>query len=254
MDDGKLEALNTESREQTVNRGYSRFVKSLRFILPLIAVILVVVIMAWPEMEDKIIVVDKEDILPNAESDIGQNELLNPNFKTTDAQSQPIHVTAARALQNQENPNVVKLDKPNADIKTKDGTPIHIKALEGTYEQQVEKLFLKDNVTITHGSGYQLQAQELRVNMQTREAFSALPVTIDGPAAHITAVGLEGNVGDGVLIFKGPAQLTLKAATEAAAPEKKTTAKQESASEVLQTEQQQDTDQVKENNKERAHE
>ncbi len=238
MDDGKLEALNTDSREQTVNRGYSRFVKSLRFILPVIAAILVVVIMAWPEMEDKIVVVDKEDILPNSASEIGQNELLNPNFKTTDAQSQPIHVTALRALQNQENPNVVLLDKPNADVKTKDGTPINIQALEGTYEQEVEKLFLKNNVIITHGAGYELRAEELRVNMQTRDAFSALPVTIDGPAATIKATGLEGNVGDGVLIFKGPAQLTLKA--KAKLPEINTNPQEEILQQRQETAKEQD--------------
>jgi len=50
----------------------------------------------------------------------------------------------------------------------------------------------------------------LRVNIKTQEAFSDRDVTIEGPEAHIDAKGLSGNVEAGILVFPGPAKLTLK--------------------------------------------
>lgn len=205
----RLQDLNVVDRDISVSRGYTRFVRSMRWGLPLIAIILTVVVITWPEMDDKIVVVPKEELIPQSSSDIGQNELLNPRFETTDAQQNPVNVTAIRALQNQENPNLVKLDKPNADLKMKDGSNVQIEAQKGTYEQEAEKLFLQDDVKIRHESGYELQAEELRVDMITREAFSDKNVRVEGPEAQVDATGLEGNVETGILIFKGPAKLTL---------------------------------------------
>ena len=207
--DNRLEDLNVVDRDISVNRGYTRFVKSMRWGLPLIAVVLTVVVITWPEMDDKIVIVPKEQLVPQSTTKIGENELLNPRFETTDAQQNPVNVTAIRALQNQENPDLVKLEKPNADLKMKDGSNVQIEAQKGTYEQETEKLFLQDDVKIRHESGYELQAEELRVDMKTREAFSDKNVRVEGPEAQVDATGLEGNVEDGILIFKGPATLTL---------------------------------------------
>ncbi|HPF79042.1 MAG TPA: LPS export ABC transporter periplasmic protein LptC [Alphaproteobacteria bacterium] len=210
----RLEELNVTQRDSHVSRGYTRFVKLMRFALPLAAVALTVIVISWPEMDDKIVIIPKDELVAPSENDIGENELLNPNFETTDAQQQPVNVTAERALQNQQDPNLVKLDKPNADLKMKDGSDVHIEALQGTYEQGAEKLFLQDDVKVRHQSGYELQAKELRVDMKTREAFSDKKVRVVGPDATIHATGLEGNVEDGILIFKGPATLTLSPAAE----------------------------------------
>ena len=205
----RLDELNTAERHTSVSKGYTRFVKSMRLLLPLSALALIMIVLAWPDMNDKIVIVPKEDIIPQSGANIGENELLNPRFETTDAQQQPVNVTAIRALQNQENPNLVKLEKPNADLKMKDGSAVQIEADRGTYEQEVEKLFLQQNVKIRHESGYELHAEELRVNMKTREAFSDKNVHVQGAEAQIDATGLEGNVEEGILIFKGPAKLTL---------------------------------------------
>lgn len=214
----RLEELNVTNEGMVVGRGYSRFVKSMRFILPLMALGLMVVIITWPRMDDKIMVVEKKDILPESVDDIGQNELLNPRFQTTDAQANPVNVTAKRALQNQENPNLITLDTPKADLKMKDGSAVNVDALNGTYEQETEKLFLQNQVKIRHESGYELRAEELRVDMKTREAFSDKDVEVEGPDGKIKATGLEGNVEDGILIFKGPATLTLSPNQKSPAP------------------------------------
>ena len=205
----RLDDLNNGAMNAPIGKGYSRFVKLMRFGLPFIALALMVVVITWPEMDDKIVVVQKEELIPESVNDIGENELLNPRFETTDNQNQPVNITAARALQNQENPNLVRLEIPNADLQMSNGARLNINAVEGTYEQESEKLFLQNNVRILHESGYELQAQELRVDMKTQQAFSDKDVRIDGPDAVIEATGLDGNMDEGVLVFKGPAKLTL---------------------------------------------
>ncbi|MCI5059964.1 MAG: LPS export ABC transporter periplasmic protein LptC [Alphaproteobacteria bacterium] len=216
----RLSDLNVaDNHGAVINRGYTRFVKSMRIIIPLIALALMVVVITWPEMEDQVAVIPKETLIPQAE--MGENELLNPNFETVDSQMNPVKVTAQRATQNQDDPDLVNLDKPNADLKMKDGSGLLIEADRGVYEQEAEKLFLESNVILQHESGYELQAKELRVNMQSREAFSDKDVYVTGPEAQIQATGLEGNVETGILLFKGPAQLTLTPAKEQPEEEKK---------------------------------
>ena len=200
------------SKDQVVQvkKGYSWFVKLMRICLPLVAVGLIFVAVTIPQMKEELVVVPKEEIMEHAPSQIGENELLNPNFETMDSNQNPVKVTAARALHNQDNPNLIKLENPHADLKMKNGATLEIKAQDGSYEQETEKLYLYDNVVITHESGYRLNTQELRVDLQSRKAFSDKAVQIDGPAAKIQAVGLQGSVTDGILIFKGPIKLTLK--------------------------------------------
>ncbi len=203
---GRLSQLSKENQDiKRVGKSYSRFVKSMRLLLPLIAVGLIVVVATWSENDNRVVPVERAEVI--VDTKVGENELLNPKFETTDSQQQPVFVSANRATQNQENPNLVRLEQINADFKMNDGSAISVHALNGTYEQKVEKLYLKDNVKIRHESGYQLNAEELRINMKSREAWSDKNVSINGPAGVINATGLEGNVAEGRLIFKGPATL-----------------------------------------------
>lgn len=214
MDDqNRLENLHVQPQHIQVGQKYTLFVKAMRWGLPVVAVALIIVVIMWPKVEDKLVIVPKEELVPQKNNEIGENELLSPLFETIDSNGNPVKVTATRALQNQENPNLVKLKNPRADLNMKDSSKVNIEADNGTYEQETEKLFLQDNIKITHDSGYELLAEELRVDMKTRESYSDKNVEIDGPAAKIKAMGLEGHADDGILIFKGPATLTLKPKT-----------------------------------------
>ncbi len=209
----RLEQLSKkEYNTQNISKNYSRFVKIMRYVLPIAAVGLIVVVFTWSDMDDRIVALPKEDVV--SKSNMGENELLNPQFETTDSQQNPVKVNAKRATQNQENPDLVRLEEPTANLKMKDGSTVTIEAENGTYEQKVEKLYLSKDVKIQHEDGYSLEAKELRINMKTREAFSDKAVQVRGPEGAIDALGLEGNVDEGILIFKGPATLRLNQTDE----------------------------------------
>ena len=211
MTDARLDNLTTEARDVKVSPFYSILVKILRIGLPLAALALIFIVIAWPKMEEDLIILPKEDIMTEPDKQIGENELLNPKFESVDSNQNPINITAERALYSQENPNLVTLQNPLADLKTNKGEAITIQAELGTYEQKTKKLFLQDKIKINHGSGYILTAEELRVDIESKEAFSDKAVEIDGPNANVIAIGLEARIDEGILTFKGPAKLILKA-------------------------------------------
>ena len=158
-------------------------------------------------MDDKVATIKNEELLPDAA--LAENELINPRFQSTDKDLNPYTVTAKSAIQNQQNPDLVKLDTPKGRMVMKGGATLKVEANSGSYEQKQEKLFLENNVMLNHQSGYILNTQELRVDLKEGQAFSDKDVTITGPEGTIHAVGLDGNLETEILIFKGPATLTL---------------------------------------------
>ncbi len=205
-----LSDLDNKGRARSVGLGYSKFIKAMRYILPLLALALITVVATWSEIDDKIVAIPKEDLIPTSQTIIGQTELTNPRFETVDEFNQPVLVIADQALQNQTNPDLVNLTNPAANFQTENGSAMYIQAQAGTLEQKEGKLFLEQNVQIKHDNGYVLQAQELRLNMKTKQAFSDKNIKITSEKAVITAEGLDGNMEAGILIFKGPATLTIK--------------------------------------------
>jgi len=207
--DQRLSGLNSTEQNTSISHGYSRFVKFMRWSLPLFALGLMVVVMAWPELDEQIETIPQEDILSSNEIAVGGNELLNPRYETTDEQNNPVFIKAQKAIQSQNNSDLIRLDIPEADFKTATGEKVQVKAMQGTYDQTGEKLFLQNDVRITHESEYVLDAQELRVNLKTQEAFSDKSIIITGQDAQLNASGMQGNMQKGVLTFEGPATLTL---------------------------------------------
>ena len=203
----RLDQLSAAPREMRSTRGYTRFVKTLRVVLPLSAAALIVVVMTWPDMEERLPPPPKASIVP--ETQMGQNELINPRFESTDKDQQPFTVTADKATQSQDNPELVNLTNPQADMKMKDGAWVAAKSKAATYEQSAEKLFLTGDVNLFHDSGYSLETQELRVDMKAQQALTDLDVSIQGPDGTLNAAGMDAQNNAEVVIFKGPAKLVL---------------------------------------------
>ncbi|NCO03888.1 MAG: LPS export ABC transporter periplasmic protein LptC [Alphaproteobacteria bacterium] len=215
MSENRLSEIDFHAPKAKINRRYTSFVKAMRLLLPLSALALTIIVITWPETDNKIIAIDERSLIPN--TDLAKNELLNPKFESIDKDLNPYTVTATRALQNQENANLLKLENPNGNMILKDGQALYVDAINGTYEQEEEKLFLEKDVTLKHQSGYVLTTQELRIDLKNGQAFSDKDVEITGIDGHIKAKGLDGDTNTEVLIFKGPATLTL---TPSAPPKK----------------------------------
>lgn len=209
-----------QNRRTTVNRRYTGFVRSLRFILPLIALVMTVVVLTWDEAGRRVAPLGKEEAVP-VPANI-QNELLKPVYNSVDEKNQPFTVTADRAVQGRENPDIVELDKPVAELLQTDGSKIAGDAATGIYEQKSQKLNLEGDVHLKHSNGFTLTTQELRIDMATQKAYSGRDVRVEGPEGSIDATGLEGDTTTGSMIFTGPAKVTLQSGGSLFSPKEKT--------------------------------
>ncbi len=191
----------------TRTRRYSRFVRSLRLTLPIVALAIVVVLMVWSDRDTQIKAIPRADISPQT---VTRNELINPKFQSEDTDSQPYTITADKATQSTSNMDNILLDKPVADISLKGGNWLAIKATEGEYNQKSGVLKLDGSVQMNHDTGYELQSDHMNIDVGQQMVTSDVAVTGHGPAAEISAQGLEADGKTDTVIFKGPATLVLR--------------------------------------------
>jgi lipopolysaccharide export system protein LptC len=207
-------------RPSKINRKYSSFVKSLRFILPLVALGMTVIVLTWDEAGRRIEPPKKEEIIPASQNI--QNELLKPVFNSVDDKNQPYTVTADRATQNRDDADLIELEKPVATLAMNSGEKVDANAASGIYQQKAQKLNLEGAVHLIHSNGYTLTTEELRVDLATHKAYSGRDVRVEGPGGTIDATGLEGDSDGGSLIFTGPAKVILYSDGKLLSPKDKT--------------------------------
>lgn len=217
----RLSQLSTgDDRSSKINRKYSSFVKSLRLILPIAALVMTVIVLTWDEAGRRVAPKMKEDVIPASQNI--QNELLKPVFNSVDDKNQPYTVTADRATQDRDDPDLIDLEKPVATLAMNSGEKVDANSTTGLYQQKAQKLNLEGAVHLIHSNGYTLTTEELRIDLATHKAYSGRDVRVEGPSGTIDATGLEGDSNTGSLIFTGPAKVILYSDGKLLSPKDKT--------------------------------
>jgi len=108
--DQKFNSLQRDDASAVVSTKHTSFVKIMRVGLPLIAVGLMAVIIIWPQFDKRIVPLTEEQAATEIGENIGKNELLNPVYETTDAQQNPVKVTADKAIISQNNQSLIRLE------------------------------------------------------------------------------------------------------------------------------------------------
>ena len=100
-----FDQLTGASREHVHGSGYTRFVRIMRLVLPLIALGIVIILFSVKGVDDTAISPIKSEDNPNRniEETITRNELTNPEFRSSDKKNQPYTITALRAVQGEKN-------------------------------------------------------------------------------------------------------------------------------------------------------
>lgn len=203
----RLTRLDSGGAMRRVDPRYTRFVRVMRLALPLLALAIVVIVVAWPNM-DRVPAMAIED--KKNERQAGSNELVNPRYESEDDKGQPYVVTAIRAVQSAQDSDVVLLEKPHGASTMLNGTRIEAEAERGAYRQKARRLMLEGHVIVTQSQGYRFDTGRLMIDIEARKSWTDVPVSGDGPAGRLNATGMQATEDDGVLIFTGPAKLILK--------------------------------------------
>lgn len=197
-----------------VHQRYSGMVRALRIILPLTALVILAVVLIWLNLGG---VEEPAPPPPDvAQAPPGQTEMTGANYQGVDEKDQPYTLTSDRTVQSTENPDVVELEYPMADITLEDGTWLAIRANYGAFNQETGILSLSDNVELFHDQGYHLKTEELDVNLTEGTASSDVRVWGQGPTGRLDATGMRITDSGKLIRFFGRAHMTI---LDAARPE-----------------------------------
>ncbi len=198
----------TDSDYRRHSKGYSRFVTWMKVILPAVAVLLVVLIMAWPQLQsqDNRFRIGFSSLKLNAG---GDPSMVNPRYLGSDKSSQAYSVTADLAKNLLSGNAAIELEMPKADIALADGTWLVLTAESGVYGKGQGKLDLVGSVNLFHDSGYEFRTAKASVDLKKGIAISTMPVEGQGPFGTLKAQGFRLEKNNKVIYFTGKSSLTL---------------------------------------------
>ncbi len=195
-----------------VGGRYSRFVGFMKYSLPIVALILVVLVIAWPGIERE------TDGFHLTFASIGSDEsgapgMVNARFVGTDANGRPFLVTASTATQDPLQPDEITLNALQADMTLSNGTWLTLTADKGLYQRDVESLTLSGPVDLYSDLGYEFHAGDTRLDLAAGVAESGQPVSGQGPFGVLNAQSFRFSDNGQRLFFSGGVKLVVEPLT-----------------------------------------
>jgi lipopolysaccharide export system protein LptC len=191
-----------------VGTRYSRVVNLLKYGLPLIALLVVLVVIGWPGVQRETegfrltfsaFVQDQE----------GAPGMLNARFVGADKNDRPFVITAESARQNPKIEGFVRLDNLQADMTLNSGVWLTMTARQGDYNSEVRELLLASPVDIFSDVGYEFHAGDTIVDLKNNSAHSDQPVSGQGGFGNLQAQSFVMSDSGQRMIFKGAVKMVI---------------------------------------------
>lgn len=189
-------------------RWHSRRVAYLKLMLPVVAMAIVSLVLAWPQIavDDKRFRISAARIAPEEADNL---RMLNARFVGVDEEQRPYVVTATTATQASTTAREVELQEPKADMVMNDGAWVALSSSQGVYHRDRRTLDLAGQVSIFHDSGAEFHTTRALVDLAASTAAGDEPVEGQGPAGTIKAEGFRIFDRGARLLFTGKAQVIL---------------------------------------------
>jgi len=182
----------------------SRLVRRLRFILPVLAVVLIGLFILTSQNSNDDEAAFLDDL---AVADVMTQEatVVKPTFAGIDNDGQPYEITAATATQDPNNDEIVALNDPRALLRDGNATTLAT-AKNGSFKSDDNILQLNENVTLERkisGSTYVLKSSEAVVAIEQKTVTSNSGVTGSADKGILSADSMEVFNDEGRIVFKG---------------------------------------------------
>ena len=177
----------------TVNRSsgaYSRFVQLMRVGLPILAAGIVLLVITWPQYENKSPRFKLNISNVDTDNAVGQ-KIVNPRYTGTDTKNRPYTITAKTAYRTHDKPQTVKLTSLKADLVGQNGIWLELSAGAGIYDRNREHLDLKNGVSLFYNNEYEIHTQTARIELLKGRVIGSDFVTGHGPGGTLEASGFE---------------------------------------------------------------
>lgn len=206
---------------------YSRFVQLTKLVSATIALILITLVIVWPQLRSRDWT-SQNGASQNGREDAESLNMVNPRYTGLDENNLPYEVTAEMASQQSAKSDLITLESPKADMTMKDGSWVALTARSGLYGQKSQKLDLSGDVNLFHDSGYEFKSPSATIDLNSGAGEGHEPTTGQGPAGDIQGEGFRFTDKGKTIVFTGKSRLVLYPHTEdparsspGAAPEKK---------------------------------
>jgi lipopolysaccharide export system protein LptC len=190
-------------------RAYARAVRVLRYVLPAIALSLIGLVMAWPQLVGSGGGLIAPMLAPGQIDGADVMRMHNPRYVGRTSEAEPFEVTAASAYLDPTQPNRVHLDQLAADIARAGTRQVRLLAVSGIYDRDTEDVNLSGGIELTTSDGYRFQTKSALLKLDRGRVVGQEPIAGAGPSGTIAAERFEFRDGGEVLRFTGGVRVML---------------------------------------------
>jgi lipopolysaccharide export system protein LptC len=183
-----------------------RFVRVVKYGLPLLALALLSSIALWPEISRTI---ERGRVTWHRLTAIDPNSgtMKKPRYRGYDGQNQPYTVVADSA--DRVGPERFNLHQPRGDLTLHNGTWLQVRSKKGAYFQHTGLLDLFQDVMLYRQDGTILNTASATVDMHGGAVTSDDATHAEGPFGQLDAEGFTLLDKGNIVQFHGPAKLVL---------------------------------------------
>ena len=190
-----------------------------KWLLPVVAVLLLGTIAAWPEiarLQDGSRVAIRRAFNPES----AEARLVEPRYRGVDERGRPYTLSADVAVQvgaaqvggGQVGKERVNLAAPVGDVVLETGSWMLVRSREGVFIQGGGQLDLSGDVVLYRDDGTTLSTQSAAVDFKAGAAASSDPTHAEGPFGTLDSQGFTLTDKGAVVQFQGPSRLVLSEA------------------------------------------
>ena len=178
------------TRSTRIDRTYGRMVQFLKVALPTVAVMLIALLIAWPQLSEHTTLPGMK--LLDIDGNSGDSmQLSNARYQGIDDKNQPYTVTADKVRQENLDSTFVNLEGPKADIMMADQSWAAVTALTGVFNREAQILNLAGSVNFFHDLGYEIRTESAQLDIVEGHALGKEHVEGQGPFGQFDAEGFE---------------------------------------------------------------
>jgi lipopolysaccharide export system protein LptC len=182
----------------------------LRLVLPTIAVLLVGLVVAWPQLMGHGAGLIAPMFAPDAIDGADVTRMHDPRYVGQTKDAEPFELTAASAYLDPSRPDRVHLDQLAADIDARGPRDFRVMASSGIYDRDRDRLDLNGGIELTTSDGYVFETPSATLNLDRGRVVGQEPIAGSGPSGTLSADRFEFEEGGQILHFKGRVKVTVQ--------------------------------------------
>jgi lipopolysaccharide export system protein LptC len=181
----------------------------LRVALPAVAVLLVGLVVAWPQLMGHGAGLIAPMLVPDEIDGADVMRMHDPRYVGQTKDAEPFELTAASAYLDPIQPERVHLDQPAADIDARGQRDFRVMAVSGIYDRDRERLDLNGGIELTTSDGYRFRTGSATLNLDHGRVVGREAIAGSGPGGTLSADRFEFEDGGQILRFEGRVKVTL---------------------------------------------